>query len=113
MKGETNMKNKNNKHALAAMKESGIKSLSNQATLETWDGKSSIWAYCYTTDETREITNQKKIYQLLSKQQPCMYFFLTFEDMEDYRKLFNYIDSEVNRRINEGIMQDYADFQRK
>ena len=104
------MKNKNNKHSLAAMKENGEKSFSNQATLDTWDGKSPIWAYCYTTDETREIKNKNKITQLLSRQQPCMYFFLTHEDMENYRRLFNYIDNEVNRRINEGIIHDFANF---
>lgn len=105
------MNNKHKKQSQEVMKESGMKALNNQATLDTWDGNSSIWAYCYTTDEVREIKNKKKIYKLLENQQPCVYFFLTLEDLESYRNLFNYVDSEVNRRINENILNFFKNIQ--
>lgn len=101
------MKKKHKKQSLEVMKENGMKALNNQATLDTWDGHSPIWAYCYTTDETRKITNVKKIRQLLGRSQPCVYFFLTWGEMENYRTLLNYIDSEVNNMINKNILHDF------
>ena len=100
------MKNKHKKQSLETMKENGMKALNNRATLDTWNGHSSIWAYCYTTDEVREIKNPKKIRQLLVRPQPCVYFFLTWGEMENYRTFFNYIDKAVNSLINENILCD-------